>query len=670
MTTLIQNTAVKAALTKRSLLWLSAVVILATPLALLAIAIKDSPTPSQDIRVMNWIVGWDLRGLTTFFDVVSIVTTSNAGIIYGLLGATFLLLLGKTRAAMVFTGVGVTIAFVAILGDFTLGEIVDRGRPIAESDYPTPAFPSGHVFGSTVFLGFIGFLAAYYKMKKQLLLPLAAVFTAGVVLVGLARIHLQAHFPSDVAAGYLLAGVWLLVIIPVFMYIRGTKWMSAWQLKENAGLLACESCKVASSIASVVVLDPDKGTATKVYTPPPLVRLLYWMAFQAKFPYETNNAALESGKYRRQIASLLTVHRFGKDLVAPVITIDCGHGNCRFVTEFIPGEVAANDEAAQRFMGEVSEIFAEAGLTVWQVNPRNPHAHTNLIRSAEGDYTIIDLESAVISLFPAPGQFRSSLKSGNLPIFDDIDFPRLQNFIDSNEPALVTSIGIDGVKALRHATDHAEEAINAWKAAEPRVFGHLIAGTYRLLNLKSRLQHLMGSLAGADAVAQQFLNNGINRWEKEGRISAVDAAGLRTRLSSEAAKHVTRHMGVHLVMSVAIVLPIPGMRSLARFLWTFAFWLKAQFKIFRRRRGEKATQIPNIHTPLVMGLALVPALGGVAYLASAPLRSKLLARLMLDQVAWKLPFKLYRRTRIGRWLAPPVKHTETRIADAIPVETF
>mgnify|MGYP000619120947 CR=1 FL=1 len=32
----------------------------------------------------------------------------------------------------------------------------------------------------------------------------------------------------------------------------------------------------------------------------------------------------------------------------------------------------------------------------------------------------------------------------------------------------------------------------------------------------------------------------------------------------------------------------------------------------------------------------------------------LLARLMLDQVAWKLPFKLYRRTHIGRLLAPPV----------------
>jgi len=37
------------------------------------------------------------------------------------------------------------------------------------------------------------------------------------------------------------------------------------------------------------------------------------------------------------------------------------------------------------------------------------------------------------------------------------------------------------------------------------------------------------------------------------------------------------------------------------------------------------------------------------------MRSKVLVRLMLDQTAWKLPFDLYRRTHIGRWLAPPVR---------------
>ena len=156
----------------------------------------------------------------------------------------------------------------------------------------------------------------------------------------------------------------------------------------------------------------------------------------------------------------------------------------------------------------------------------------------------------------------------------------------------------------------------------------------------------------------------------KGRIVHSDAAELRTRLSSRAARYATRHLGVHLVMSVAIAIPIPGIRSASRFLWTFTFWVKAQLGRLSRKRGAGAGQVSNIHTPLVMGLALVPALGGAAYLASSPLRSKLLARLMLDQVAWKLPFKLYHRTRMGRWLAPPVKHAEPQSAGATPVETL
>ena len=110
-------------------------------------------------------------------------------------------------------------------------------------------------------------------------------------------------------------------------------------------------------------------------------------------------------------------------------------------------------------------------------------------------------------------------------------------------------------------------------------------------------------------------------------------------------------------------------RRAVRLAWTLvtlSFWTKAQVRRLFRKGAADADQGSNIHTPLVMFLALIPGIGGVAYLASGPLRSKLLARLMFDQLAWKLPFKLYRRTHIGRWLAPPAR---TQNAGAVPVET-
>ena len=180
----------------RFLLWLAAVGIFATLLGLLTNAMSDNSIPSQDVRVADWILGW--RGVTTFFDVISFVTSSKAGFIYGPLGLIFLLLLGKTRPAIVFAAVGVGIAVVAVAADYSLGQIVDRGRPGAGLDDSFSAYPSGHVFGTTVFFGFIGFLAAYYRMKIKILVPVLVLFAALIVLVAPARIHAEAHWPSDV----------------------------------------------------------------------------------------------------------------------------------------------------------------------------------------------------------------------------------------------------------------------------------------------------------------------------------------------------------------------------------------------------------------------------------------------------------------------------------------
>ena len=89
----------------------------------------------------------------------------------------------------------------------------------------------------------------------------------------------------------------------------------------------------------------------------------------------------------------------------------------------------------------------------------------------------------------------------------------------------------------------------------------------------------------------------------------------------------TCYLGAHLFLSVCIAVPISAIRSAARFLWTFLFWLRVQIRRLLRRNVAAADCISNIHTPLVMLLSLLPRLVGVAYLASSPLRSKLLARL-------------------------------------------
>ena len=655
MATLTGNTLVRSVIRHRVILWLAAVGTLVTLLTLLSLAIKNEPTPSQDQTILDWVIGRDAPLIAGFFEGINFLTSNLPAMGLGLAGIAFLWLLGMTREAFGFALVGGIVGIVAFGGDYTLGEFVGRSRPL---EMGSESFPSGHTFGSTVFFGFWGFLAVYFGLKKKLLVPLLILLAALILAVGFARIFEQAHWPSDVAAGYLLGVLWLLLLIPFFLYIQRVSWLSIPKRDEDLTVRACETCRVEKSIASTVVLDPERGTATKVYSPPGVVRLLYWLAFQARFPYENNRAALQAARHRRRIAGLLTSHRFGKDLVAPVTTVECMHGQCSFVTEFVPGEKVMNDEPAKLFLGQVAETFAEAGLSVWQVNPRNPHAHTNLIRTPDGDLKIIDLESAVVTPIPAPGQWRSALKRGTFPVFDDIDFERLRHYVTANGSALAVSLGPAGMAELSDAVDLGEEAIRSWKDAEPRVWGRLISRVYRLLDWKGSFLHLKHALAGAGGAAEVFLNRGIDRWEAEGRLEPSQTAELRTHLASGEAHQAFRHLGAHLILSVAIMVPVPGLRSAARFAWTLAFWLRVQGSRLLRGASAPAGRASNIHSPLVMLLALVPSFGAVAYLAARPLRQKPLIRLMLDQTGQKLPFHLYARMRLGRLLAPPMIRSE------------
>lgn len=94
--------------------------------------------------------------------------------------------------------------------------LLQRDRPF--TDYvlnmrlDTPSFPSGHAVGSTVAYG----LAAYLLFS---LLPSPWNYIAMgflvllIIVIGVSRVYLGAHFPSDVLAGWLLGGLGLLVIV-------------------------------------------------------------------------------------------------------------------------------------------------------------------------------------------------------------------------------------------------------------------------------------------------------------------------------------------------------------------------------------------------------------------------------------------------------------------------
>ena len=141
------------------------------------------------------------------------------------------------------------------------------------------------------------------------------------------------------------------------------------------------------SISSSVELDFEHNLAHKVYHPKGYVRLLYWLAFQAPFPYVSNHAALEAAHQRRLIVDLLAKFWFGHDLVADVVAIKDVNGEGHdFVTELVRGNEPPHKKRVWRFLKQLDRRFLDAGLPTWQVTPYNPHAITNFIETNDGTY--------------------------------------------------------------------------------------------------------------------------------------------------------------------------------------------------------------------------------------------------------------------------------------------
>jgi len=106
-------------------------------------------------------------------------------------------------------------SLAAFLFNTALKFLLHRPRPhgliIKNLGINSYSFPSGHAFGSVIFYGQFANLILYHAARPWNTIAAAALWL-GIFMVGVSRIYLKAHYPSDVAAGWLLGGLSILII--------------------------------------------------------------------------------------------------------------------------------------------------------------------------------------------------------------------------------------------------------------------------------------------------------------------------------------------------------------------------------------------------------------------------------------------------------------------------
>lgn len=90
-------------------------------------------------------------------------------------------------------------------------------RVVEETGY---SYPSGHAMGTTILFG--GLVFIIFKMKRHAFVKLTVVMITGVIIfiMGLTRIYLGVHYPSDIIGGYIAGIAWLIFSVTTFHYLE------------------------------------------------------------------------------------------------------------------------------------------------------------------------------------------------------------------------------------------------------------------------------------------------------------------------------------------------------------------------------------------------------------------------------------------------------------------
>lgn len=180
--------------------------------------VNSTEMKSMDMQVSGWFYNFRTPVLS-----LVLYYFTQLGSVYGVTAITLLIsiiLLWKRMIYQVFA------LLISLLGSsismyFTKLHF-HRERPLNIAYYTSEtsfSFPSGHATGVMALVGLLCYFALGEIKGKRTSITLLLLGIGYISLMGISRIYLGVHFLTDVAAGYLLGFLWVLLAIGLMEYV-------------------------------------------------------------------------------------------------------------------------------------------------------------------------------------------------------------------------------------------------------------------------------------------------------------------------------------------------------------------------------------------------------------------------------------------------------------------
>lgn len=180
-------------------------------LKLSTLLIKDQ-IQSFDVSVSAYIFSFESVSMTSIMKKITFFSNVEFAVFPVILITLYFLFIKPHRWYSIKVPV---VAIGSISFNLILKRIFDRPRPFLEHVVQASglSFPSGHAMFSFSFYGLIIYIIWNSSINKYVKWAICTILSLLILMIGVSRVYLKVHFPSDVLAGFCAGFIWLVISI-------------------------------------------------------------------------------------------------------------------------------------------------------------------------------------------------------------------------------------------------------------------------------------------------------------------------------------------------------------------------------------------------------------------------------------------------------------------------